>query len=130
MSARPGINEYDTGSYLDGSLMEHDVIHRSVAGFRVDGAPSFRHKSIAGWGARCRACSYAAAKELGYTGPETLMVSYQPGMPLEPEEVLVWRQGGEILGIASYGYGRAYFEPGEPRTAPCEVCGTETLVDA
>lgn len=127
----PGIDEYDTGSYLEGSLLAFKVIAPVADGYQMDGAPIFEHEEINLAPDLCREHAFDLARTLGFTGPETLRLSYQPGLPLEDEEVLVKRDAaGNLVTVAAYGYGRAYFEPGEPRTQPCAICGVETLLDA
>lgn len=136
MTAHPGIDEYDVGSWLDGSLSEHDVLRAWPDGsLNVDGAPSFRSAArdtdslnIFNGVTHCEPCSFDAARELGYEGPTEIPVAYQRTHPREPEQVMVLRDDlGNVISIASYAYGRAYFEPGEPRTDPCSRCGAETL---
>lgn len=127
---RPGIDEHDTGSYLDGSLLEHNVQDVLADGtVRADPSPAFRTEAIFSSDALCRTCSYSTAQACGYGHPETMSVAYH-GTTGEPEEVLALRaETGHLIAIASYGYGRAYFAPGEPRTTLCSSCGAETLID-
>lgn len=128
---RPGLGEFDCGSYLDGSLLEHDVQCVLPAGVVfAAAAPSFRTEALVAADVMCQACSFRLAQEHGYGPPETLVVAYD-GAPDDPEEVLCLRAAdGSLLSIATYSYGRAYFEPGEARTARCGSCGAETLVSA
>lgn len=134
----PGINDFDTGSWLDATLSEHDVLEFLPDGaLRCDDSPSFRSAASAGEplnlfnGADlCREHAFDQARALGYRGPTEARVTYQRELPPRPEPVMVLTENSVIISIASYSYGRAYFEPGEPRTQPCDVCGTEILVSA
>ena len=127
---RPGLDEHDVWSYLDGTLMEHNVRHVLADGtIDVVPAPAFRTEQIFTSGPLCRCCSYALAQSNGYGQPETMSVTYTGGTS-DDEEVLVIRgEAGFPVTIAAYAYGRACFDPGEPRTTPCTNCGTETLID-
>lgn len=135
---RPGLDEYDTGSYLDGGIAEHDVLSEPVDGSLViDPAPSFRSaasrvEAMNMWNGGddyCLRCAFNAAQDFGYQGPRNVAVRWGQYGHLETEQVLVLIEDDRIVSVASYSYGRAYFEPGEPRTAPCGVCGVETLKD-
>jgi hypothetical protein len=130
VSIRPSIDEYDAGSYLEARLTGHDVKRIDPDGaLRCDGSPSYAHDELNLAPALCRTHAYDLARTLGFTGPETHHVSYQPWLSPQPEDVMVLRAAGRITAVADYGYGRAYFEPGEPRTMPCAICGAETLRD-
>jgi hypothetical protein len=123
---RPRIDEYDVGSYLVPTLDVHDVLSRDAGGaMHADGAPRYDYEALNRGDDLCREHAWDLARTLGFQGPRTERVSYQSGLLPKSEDVMV--NGDQI---ATYSYGRAYFEPGEPRTAPCETCGQETLVDA
>lgn len=128
---RPAIGEYDVQSYLDASINAHDVLGGDeLSGLNLDGCPSYEHEAFNDAPELCREHAEELARTVGFTGPVTLPTSYQPGMQFEPERVMVRRVDGLVVQIATYSYGRACFEPGEPRTKPCAVCGVETLRDA
>lgn len=124
---RPSIDEHDCLSYLDGRISAHRILAVQLEGLQCDGAPDlevdFGNDDV------CRAHAYERALGMGFIGPLPLPISYQPRNSLRVEQVLIRAENGEVTHIADYGYGRAYFGPGEERSKPCAICGVETLVD-
>ena len=137
----PGIDEFDCGSWLDGSLAEHDVIGRSGDVLVLDGAPSFRTEGL-GWqlagspddpavfATYCQRHAFERAASFGYDGPSEVRIAFNSPHPVEAEQVMLLRVEGIVVSVVTYSYGRAYFEPGDPRTDPCSICGVETLLSA
>lgn len=130
---RPGVDEYDAGGWLEGSLSEHDVIAVTGNEYRLDGAPSHRTDGIShgesSFPTRCPEHAYRHAADLGYEGPVAIRTSYRGDLLFLAELAMLLRDDtGRVVSVATYSYGRAYFEPGEPRNDPCAVCGVETLV--
>jgi hypothetical protein len=127
---RPGIDEIDVGSYLDGGIADFRVISIGGNGVRVDGAPAHDADELYEHDVLCRDDAFEIARRAGFIGPIPIPVSYQSWLSFEVETVLVKHDGqGHVTHIASYDYGRACFFPGEPRTKPCSMCGVETLID-
>lgn len=127
---RPSIDEHDTGSYLDASLLDHKVVKVTELGIRAEGSPSYDFEELLAPRHLCKEHATALAQSLGFTEPVPILVAYQAHLPFEPEQAqLKVDESGKLTHIAAYSYGRAYFAPGEPRTALCDVCGAETLID-
>ncbi len=131
---RPPITESDCWSYQDGSLVVHEVLSGDeTTGFRLNGAPAHggpADDALNDADPLCKGCAYAVAARHGYEPPLTAPTAYQPGHRPRPSEVLLHRDPtGRVDYVASYSYGRAYFDAGEPRTTPCRTCGVETLID-
>lgn len=131
---RPPITEPDAGSYLDGSMDVHEVLFGNAdTGLRLDGSLAWdgpAMDALRDADPLCRACSVKVLDAAGFDPVAVVPVAYQPTHPFRPEEVYLFRdEAGTVTHSASYAYGRAYFDPNEPRTAPCASCGTETLRD-
>lgn len=126
MGWHPHIEEHDSSSWLEPSLTVHDVLRRDGEFVLADGTPNYDREVINLAPPLCRAHAYDLARSVGFAGPVIAPVAYDSFPHFEPEELMVLADSQ----IATYSYGRAYFEPGEPRTAPCAVCGKETLADA
>jgi hypothetical protein len=127
---RPSIDEHDTGSYLDASIAAHEVIAVTEFGVNVDGSPDLDFDGLYDPEALCKEHAFTHARSCGFLGPVAIPVTYQRAMPYEVEQAMLkFDENGTLTHIASYAYGRAYFAPGEPRTALCDVCGVETLID-
>jgi hypothetical protein len=127
---RPSINEHDTGSYLDATVSAHQVLEVTELGIRAEGSPSHDFDELLAPRYLCKEHATASAQTSGFTEPVPVLVAYQAHLLCELEHVqLKFDESGKLTHIAAYSYGRAYFAPGEPRTAPCDVCGVETLID-
>lgn len=124
---RPSINEHDNWSYLGGSLSAHNVEMISESRVSVDGQCEPFYDETLDCQTLCEDCSFVLVRRNGFVGPVPLLVSYGP--ITEPEmAMLKFNEEGALVQVATYAYGRAYFEPGEERTALCDVCKKETLV--
>lgn len=124
----PPLDQHDVWSWLDGSLGEHKLIAASRGLLRLDGSPELEHPEELSCDDLCRSCSFKRARRVGYDGPFTLRIAYDSNPAGDPEPVMVLRRDDQIALVATYSYGRAYFEPGEQRAAPCADCGHETLI--
>lgn len=125
---RPKITEYDTWSYLYGSLSVQHYEQITQDGIIADPSCDAFDDELLDCKELCANCSFKQARMLGFSGPIPVNVFYNGFAGIEPLMLLF--DNGRLTHIAEYDYGRAYFEPNQPRTAPCYVCQVETLVDA
>lgn len=134
---RPALHEADYSSYLTGSLDFYPItgadqgviVHSNMsdpAGLVFAGRDEASYAPL--MGTLCRACAYAHLVSLGGTVVTAPHANGPGGWADEGEVVLITVDGTRYL--AEFVYGRCCFEPNEPRTQPCDACGTEILLDA